>query len=185
MKKILVICAAAAFAPVAAADLVEITLDMAGTSVDDPSFVYGAIQEQNALAGDLIMAVGVRDLVIDFGGGPLDSATVNFYWTLDLTNAGYGAGIFALSGAQGPFPSGSQESYSFEFDISGYGGQVMAADYYGDWNMGTFIGSDTGGDVVSVASGEMYFIVETAIPAPGAFALLGLAGMAGRRRRRG
>jgi XapX domain-containing protein len=182
MKKILVICAATAIAPIAAADLVEITFDMAGTSIDDPSFVYGMTQEQNLYAGESIVAVGVRNVVVDFASG-LDSPSINFAWALDLNNAGYGAGIFYLAGASGPFAPGSQELFNIEYDVAQYGAQVLGADYYGDWNMGTFIGSDTGGGAVSIVSGEMYYVLDTNIPAPGALALLGLAGMASRRRR--
>ena len=182
MKKTIALCAAAAIAPIAAADLVEITIDMAGTSVEDPAFVYGEVQEQNLYAGELIVAVGVRNMVVDFAGG-LSSPTINFAWALDLNGAGYGAGIFYLAGASGPFAPGSQETFNIEYDVSVYGAQVLPADYYGTWNAGSFIGSDTGGGAVSVASGEMYYILDTNIPAPGALALLGLAGMASRRRR--
>ena len=183
MKKILVFCAATAIAPIAAADLVEITFDMAGTSIDDAAFVYGTTQEQNLYAGESIVAVGVRNVVVDFASG-LDSPSINFAWALDLNNAGYGAGIFYLQGAMGPFAPGSQETFDgIEFDVSVYGAQVLPADFYGDWNMGTFIGSDIGGGAVSIASGEMYYVLDTTIPAPGALALLGLAGMASRRRR--
>ena len=182
MKKIFAVCAATAIAPIAAADLVELTFDMTGVSIDDPAFVYGNIQEQNLYAGELVVAVGVRDVVADFAGG-LSSPTINFAWALDLNDAGFGAGIFYLAGASGPFAPGSQETFNIEYDVAQYGAQVLPADYYGDWNMGTFIGSDIGGGAVSIASGEMYYILDTTIPAPGALALLGLSGMASRRRR--
>ena len=182
MNKSLVFCAAIAIAPVAAADLVELTFDMTGTSIDDPAFVYGATSNENLFAGEAVIAVGVRDLVVDFAGG-LSSPTFNVAWALDLNNAGFGAGIFYLQGAMGPFAPGSQETFNMEFDVLQYNAQVLPADFYGSWNAGTFIGSDTGGGAVSVASGEMYYIIETNIPAPGALALLGLAGMASRRRR--
>ena len=182
MKKILVICAATAIAPIAAADLVEVAFDMTGISIDDPAFVYGETVELNLFAGELIVAVGVRDMVVDFAGG-LNSPLFNVAWALDLNNAGYGAGIFYLQGAMGPYAPGTQETFNMEFDVSVYGAQVLPADYYGTWNMGTFIGSDIGDGAVSVASGEMYYILDTTIPAPGALALLGLAGMASRRRR--
>lgn len=165
----------------ASADLIEITFDMTGTTIDDPAFVYGVTQEQNAHAGEMIVAVGVRDVVIDF----TSEASVNFAWTLDLSDIGYGAGIFYLADIMGPFGSGMQETFNIEFDVSVYGAQVMAADAYGNWNMGAFIGSSTGGGAVTIASGEMYFIVESNnVPAPGALALLGLAGIASRRRRK-
>ena len=44
MKKILAVCAVTAIAPIAAADLVELTFDMTGVSIDDPAFVYGEVQ---------------------------------------------------------------------------------------------------------------------------------------------
>ena len=164
----------------ASADLIEITFDMAGTSVDDPSFVYGTTGEWNAYAGEMIVGIGVRDLVVDF----TDAVnTLQFAWAMDLSNAGYGQGIFIFA-TDGPYDAGAQEIFNFEFDISTYGGQVLPADHYGEWNIGAFIGSDTGGGAVTIASGEMYFIIDSNIPAPGALALLGVAGIATRRRRK-
>ncbi|MFT4593894.1 MAG: hypothetical protein ACI9JK_001615 [Phycisphaerales bacterium] len=130
---------------------------MAGTSVEDPTYVYGPTGEWNAYAGEMVVAVGVRDVVIDF----TRAAIVNFAWTLDLTGIGYGAGIFYLGNEWGPFDAGTQETCHFEYDVPPYSAQVMAADYYGDWNTGTCIGSQTGGGAVTIASGEMYFIVES------------------------
>jgi uncharacterized protein (TIGR03382 family) len=165
----------------ASADLVELTFDMTGTSIDDATYVYGSTMENNPYAGEMIVAVGVRDVVIDF----TDQANVNFAWALDLTGADYGNGIFFLTSANGPFDAGTQETFNMEFDVSVYSAQVMVADFYGDWNTGTFIGSDTGGGAVTIVSGEMYYILESnIIPAPGALALLGLAGVASRRRRK-
>ncbi|MGK0239427.1 MAG: hypothetical protein ACI92G_002902 [Candidatus Pelagisphaera sp.] len=180
LKKILVFCAATAIAPIAA---VELTFDMAGTSIDDARFVHGPKQDQSLYAGELVVSVGVRNMVVNFAGG-----TINFAWALDLTDGSFGAGVFYLSGAVGPYAPGSQDTFNIEHDVSGYRAQVLAANFYGDWNAGTFIGSDIGDDAVSVSSGEMYYILDTTINVTDSgttVALLGLGflGLVGMRRK--
>ncbi|MDP7030010.1 MAG: PEP-CTERM sorting domain-containing protein [Phycisphaerales bacterium] len=69
---------------------------------------------------------------------------------------------------------------------------VYMTDTYGDgWAWGSFVGGlAVSGDVVSsvyksLPSGSFTSFTFTVVPAPGAMALLGLAGLASRRRRRG
>lgn len=60
------------------------------------------------------------------------------------------------------------------YDANAWGAGNHAA---GDWTLSIF--DDAGGDVTSIGS----VLITYTVPAPGALALLGLAGLAGRRRR--
>ena len=157
----------------------ELTFDMAGTTIEDGAFVYGAVADANEYAGRDILGIGVRDLQVSF----LAESEITFGWALDLSNAGYGSGIFIFA-SEGPFPSFASETFDMEFDISGYDSQMLWEDAYGDWNGGTFVGSNGVNDAFTVTSGEMYYVLDgEAVPAPGALALVGLAGLVARRRR--
>lgn len=170
--------AALGCAPMALAEF-ELSFDMAGTTVEQGAFVYGAAANANEYAGRDILRIGVRDLNVSF----MAESEITFAWALDLSTAGYGAGIFIFA-SDGPFPMLSSESFTMEFDISGYQPQVLPADHYGDWNLGTFVGSNGVDNALTVTSGEMYFVLDgDPIPAPGALALLGLASVVGLRRR--
>ena len=65
---------------------------------------------------------------------------------------------------------------------------VQMQDSWGDgWSWGSYTGYliiGSGSGTVSLSSGSFDFTVGGAIPAPGALALLGLAGVAGARRRK-
>jgi MYXO-CTERM domain-containing protein len=171
--------AVAVLAPTAMADF-EVAYDMSDVAVEDGAFVYGEVSNEADYVGRTVLGIGVRNLEILFNA----ESEVQFAWAMDLTAAGYGAGIFIFS-SDGPFPVFSVETFSFEFDISGYGGVIADEGLFSpDWNAGTFLGSGGVNNAFTALSGEMYYILEgDPVPAPGALALLGLAGIVARRRR--
>lgn len=172
------VCALAA-APAAMADF-ELAYDMTDVAVENGAFVYGEVAQESDYAGRAVLGIGVRDLQISFQA----ESEVQFAWAMDLSAAGFGAGIFVFA-SDGPFGIFTSETFNFEFDVSGYGGVIADEGVFSaDWNAGTFLGSNGVNDAFNVVSGEMYFILEgEPVPAPGALALLGLAGLATRRRR--
>ena len=164
--------------PMAMAEF-ELTFDMAGTTVERGAFVYGSAADANEYAGREILRIGVRDLNVSF----MAESEIAFAWALDLSTAGYGAGIFIFA-SEGPFPMLSSESFTMDFDISGYQPQVLPADYYGDWNLGTFVGSNGVDNALTVTGGEMYLVLDgDPVPTPGALTLLGIASIVGVRQR--
>lgn len=171
--------AAAALAPAAMADF-ELVYDMTGVGVENGAFVYGEVANETDYSGRAVLGIGVRDLQISFQA----ESEVQFAWAVDLSAAGYGAGIFVFA-SDGPFGVFTSETFTFEFDISGYGGVIADEGVFSaDWNAGTFLGSNGVNDAFNVVSGEMYYVLEgDPVPAPGALALLGLAGLTARRRR--
>jgi MYXO-CTERM domain-containing protein len=92
------------------------------------------------------------------------------------------------------FPSTTSHAYSiyFNMDLAAGDYHVDMQDTYGDgWAWGTFVGGlyvsgaiDGGSAGVSFPTGASRSFDFTVVPAPGAMALLGLAGLASRRRRR-
>jgi MYXO-CTERM domain-containing protein len=173
------IVAALGAAPAAMADF-EWAFDMTDVVVEQGAYVYGEVANESDYAGRAILGIGVRDLQISFQA----DSEVTFAWAADLTAAGYGVGIFIFV-SDGPFGISTSETFNFEYDISGYGGVIAAEGLFSpDWNAGTFLGSNGVDDAFNVVSGEMYYVLEgDPIPTPGALALLGLAGIATRRRR--
>lgn len=178
-NKVLIGAVVACFglAPVSLADVFEVSFDMSGTTVEQGQFVYGQTMDLSDYAGYTILAVGARDLVVDF----LDGGDIQFAWAMDIP--GYGAGIW-LWGSDTQ-EAGAQATYNFEWDApAAYGSVIAAGGTFGDWNIGTFVGSAGVDNGLSVASGEMYYVLEgDPIPAPAAVALLALAGIRSRRRR--
>ncbi len=167
------------FSSVAMADLITVEFDMAGTTVNDPGFVYGSVADYSAYAGYSVVAIGMNELVVDF----YESTTIGFNWA-GFIDASWspGDGIWGFVSASGE--PGQQSTYNYETTVpQDYGMTVSAAGAWGDWNMGTFIGSDVVG--ANIVSGSMYYILEGApIPAPAVLAIFAVAGLGSRRRRK-
>ena len=130
-------------------------------------------------AGRAIIAVGYRDLVVDNLVAGLGT-TNDFQAGWGMTLPAYGTSFFTLAAPIG-MTYGENTIGSVGYDVTGYGA-VVAADntWFGSENIGAGIfGADYNG-----VSGEFFFVIEgEEVPAPGAIALLGLAGLASRRRR--
>jgi len=75
-----------------------------------------------------------------------------------------------------------------QLDLAAGDYTVAMQDSWGDgWSWGSYVGYliiGSGSGTVTASSGSFTFTVGGAIPAPGALALLGLAGIAGTRRRK-
>ena len=141
--------------------------------------IYGAADVYIEHAGAEITEIGWADLVVDTGS-PLGSYTGDNFWALWLMSGGGGAGWyygvpFAGESASvlGPATGG--------YNVAGAGYSIMD-----DGSMGSGY-ADVGGSgaVNAFVTGTVYItFVGEIIPTPGAMALLGLAGLAGKRRRR-
>ena len=112
------------------------------------------------------------------------------------SNAGLSYGGAISSFTYSSFPSATSHAYSiyFNMDLAAGDYHVDMQDSYGDgWAWGSFVGGlyvsgaavDGGNAGASFPSGaSRSFDFTVVVPAPGAMALLGLAGLASRRRRR-
>ena len=181
MKNTLAIGAAVAclgLAPVSMAEIFEVSFDMTGTTVEQGQFVYGDAQDMSAYAGYTIVGIGIRDLEVEF----LDGSDISFSWAMNIP--GYGTGIWTWA-SDGGYLSGDTQTYNWESEQpAAYGAVVADAGAWGDWNMGTFVGSAGVDNGLTVLGGEMYYILDgVPVPAPAALALFAIAGMARKRRR--
>lgn len=165
--------AALAFAPMAMADF-EYGWDV----TDLPGGGYVNVDEVDFYAGRAILAVGYRDVVVlneTFG-------LVAFQSGWGMTLPAYGTSFWSLAAAI-DLNMGQTLLDDVLWDVTGYAAEVAAPDtWFGEYNIGAGFFGDAG--YIGI-SGEIYFVLEgDPIPAPGALALLGLAGIAGIRRRR-
>ena len=180
MKRKFAIGAAVAclgFAPVSMAEIFEVSFDMTGTTVEQGQFVYGNAQDMSDYAGYDIVGIGIRDLEVEF----LDGGDIQFAWAMNIP--GYGTGIWTwASDSQAP---GAIETYNFESTApAGYGAVIADAGAFGEWNIGTFVGSAGVDNGLTVLGGEMYYILDgVPVPAPAALAVFAIAGIARKRRR--
>ena len=141
--------------------------------------IYGAVEPYAEAAGPEVLAVGWDELSVSTGS-PLDQYNGDNFWGLfNVTGPGgsgwyYGVPFSGESGSDlGPSSGG--------FDLAGAGFSVNA-----DGSIGVGYADIGGaGDVVTgYVSGSVTILVAGTIPAPGALALLGVAGLCGSRRRR-
>ena len=180
MKNTLAIGAAVAclgLAPVSMAEIFEVSFDKTGTTVEQGQFVYGDAADMSAYAGYDIVGIGIRDLEVEF----LDGGDITFSWAMNIP--GFGTGIWTwASDTQAP---GVIDTYNFESTSpAGYAAVIADAGAFGDWNMGTFVGSSGVDNGLTVLGGEMYYILDgVPVPAPAALAVFAMAGIARKRRR--
>ena len=175
------------------------------TSEMDKRFVLSAAGVAGAtVAAPALAQNATITMHLDFWAGEhamLTSGSAGYVSTF-VTSSGYlaiysGGGIVTSSSfglwnplASSPYTSG----YRWDIGISGAGNYgVVLTDAYGDgWAWASVNGSDAyvvSGDVaggsatIGFSSGSFASGSFTVTPAPGALALLGLAGLAGRRKR--
>ena len=152
------LCAAitsvAAAAAVASADT-ELAYNMEGTTITDGGFVYGIAGNYPKLAGLPILRIGVRNLEVEFTA----ESTIAFCYALDLTDGGYGLGIYNWN-EQGTFEAGSIHTFTEEWGVEWVAAKVAPSNYWGTWNLGPFLGSSGVNDAYTVLSGEMYFVID-------------------------
>ena len=179
MKKEMMIgaaVAAAVLAPAAMAEF-EIAWEVSGL---DPEAANVWVEENNVYAGRSMLRVGYRDMVIQNNSDDLFGNEFQAGWAMDLSIPGYGIGFFTLA-APVNMGSGENTLSDVEHDVSIYSALVAPTDY---WFGGYNTGAGVFGSEFTVTSGTFYIVVEgEEVPAPGALALLGLAGLTARRRR--
>ncbi len=191
MKRVLSAAAVAAVASVASADTV--TVDYNVDSIDSGTVVSDTIALPDVLSIDSITI----DIAHTWGGDleiTLTSPTGDVFNLMFDDVDQSGSGNFDMGQVAGSGGINNVAPYEFVesgglpvFDDS-VGGVAPAGTYNanawasggwaaGDWTL--LINDDAGGDPTSIGSVTIAYT----IPAPGALALLGLAGLAGRRRR--
>ncbi|MCH2160682.1 MAG: hypothetical protein MK085_02290 [Phycisphaerales bacterium] len=141
--------------------------------------IYGGMEENLAAAGAEILGVGWSDLTVT-SADPLSPYNGDNFWGLFNVTGPGGSGWYygvpfagEMAGELGPATGG--------FNLTGAGFSVNA-----DGTIGVGY-ADVGGagDVVTgYVSGNVEVLIAGSIPAPGAIALLGIAGLTGMRRRR-
>jgi len=140
--------------------------------------IYGGVEEHIEWAGSEIVGVGWNDLVVDTGS-PFNAYTGDNFWALWLMSGSggdgwyYGVPFGGESGSTlGPASGG--------FDLTGAGFSTMADGSFGAGY------ADVGGSETldALMNGEIFIRFVGTVPAPGALALIGLAGLAGKSRRR-
>ncbi len=200
MKKVLAMTAGLAFAAGAMANLPSTVSGLGGAIPDAGG---GSFTSSVSLAGGAVSILGVSfnglshtwagDLVMELTG-PGAGNTFAFHYRPGWTGAGFGnSADYVASNSYGffdggtPFgsPSGVIPTGNYApvagsgapaQSITSFGGMTGAA---GTWTL--TITDNAGGDTGSLNGWTLHY---KAIPTPGAAALLGLAGVAGLRRRR-
>lgn len=176
--KMQTILGAAAVASIAAIASAEVDIDFAGFTAAGSQFT---MLDANALTGTLDGA---------FGDFALDADGVNWTWADDLTVMIGADDLSALNTQIGGYSDyGAANRFSWAFGSAGAagttaGGDVAtgAIDVSGNY---LFLGNGYGSGGDGVWTGHIDLNGDIAhVPAPGALALLGLSGLAARRRRR-
>jgi len=106
--------------------------------------------------------------VASMAGGSYNGVD-NFSYVTNTATSIFGTAYGTMDLASGTYTVNMQDSWGDGWAWGSYAGYLI-------------IGSGSGG--VSVSSGSFSFTVGGGVPAPGALALLGLAGVAGARRRK-
>ena len=176
--------AAAGFASVASAEIVTVEFDLAGLVINGPG-VYAQVTEElshyeNATILDFYwsdLEVSIVDIEGDIdSNGQEAPGSLTVLWLADLPQIG-GLNWWSV----GATVSGATGDYTIDagrFDLAGYISDIGAAATYPGYNYGAGAVGTAGSTILS---GTVGFTVDV-VPAPGALALIGLAGL-GRRRR--
>lgn len=177
-------------------DWIEVTnygasaVDLTGWRVDDSSFNLAV---SAVLNGVTTIGAGESVVFIESAGGAGISAFRTFWGGLSSVQIGYysGSGLGFSSGGDGAclFDASSSilsqlsfgaatsgSSFFYGWDSSGVLDAAYTAVVSTVGTIGTQVGFTSGGDTASIGTA-------LAVPAPGVLALVGLAGLAGRRRR--
>ena len=176
--------AAAGFASVASAEIVTVEFDLAGLVINGPGVYAQAFNELSHYENATILDVYWSDMevsIVDVEGDTDPSGNelpgyLTLRWLLDLPEFSGLQWYSVGAGVNGP--TGEYTIAAGSFDLSSIISDVGAAADYPGYNYGA---GATGSVGSSILSGTMGFTVDV-VPAPGALALIGLAGL-GRRRR--
>lgn len=141
--------------------------------------IYGAADVYVEHAGAEIVAIWWSDLVVDTGN-PFSAYSGDNFWALWLMNGGGGEGWYygvPFAGESNSILGPSSAGYN----VAGAGYTILA-----DGSMGTGYADVGGSEALNAyVSGSINItFVGEIIPTPGAIALIGLAGLAGKSRRR-
>ena len=169
MNKLIALTSVLAISGFAAADL---TVDLAGMNSWDG---YGsANNEGGAGNGEVLVGITWSNVVGDGLGG----ASWGNEMSLAMAGSGSAVGVSFFPAEGSGSAGGVWGPSDGTIDLSTYG-----VDQFDSWQL--YEGYDDGADAIdaSYISGTVTFHT-VPIPAPGAFALLGLAGIASRRRRK-
>ena len=150
-----------------------------GDDVVGDGNIYGGADQYAEHAGAEILSIWWSDLVVDTGS-PLGSYNGDNFWALWMMSGPGGDGWYygvPFAGEGGSILGPSTSGYN----VAGAGYSILA-----DGSMGTGY-ADVGGSgaLTGYLSGTVNItFVGEIIPTPGAIALLAIAGIAGKRRRR-
>ena len=170
----------AATAAISSAAVAEISLDFTGFEATGANF---ALTNENAVAGNITDFAG--DFVLDLDGE-------NFTWADDLTVLIASADLSDILVQMGGFSDfGATYKYTWPVGAAGDAGTeaggLVSTDVLGGIDATGYyvwIGNGYGSGGVGTWSGNIKINgTIDYVPAPGALALLGVAGLAGRRRR--
>lgn len=162
---------------------IDVTIGMSHTWIGDLTI---KLVSPGGTVLTLLSRPGFAEPADDGTGCCGDSSNLAFAWPITYDDASpndaelMGAGIFSAEVVGDP-ANGTPNNY---FPNPGAGPGVALADFnglnaLGNWTL--YIGDGVGGDVGILDAWSMTI---TTIPAPGALALLGMAGLVSRRRRR-
>jgi MYXO-CTERM domain-containing protein len=166
--------------------------------------VAGAAMSAPSLADDITITMhldywaGEHGMSFSNASGGVISSVINSYVIASASGAAsvIGSSLASWTSGVDPYTSGYRWTINASVESGDY--DVLLTDSYGDgwaWNEVTGAdafevtggpGIDVSGDtMISFSNGSSRNGTVTVSPAPGAVALLGLAGIAGRRRQRG
>jgi MYXO-CTERM domain-containing protein len=166
--------------------------------------IAGAAMSAPSLADDITITMhldywaGEHGMSFSNASGGVVSSVINGYVIASASGTASITGSSLASWTSGVDPYTSGYRWTINASVASGSYAVLLTDSYGDgWAWNSVSGADafsvsgapgvevTGDTMISFASGFTRIGTVTVSPAPGAVALLGLAGIAGRRRQRG